>query len=1077
MIASRQIGFGSRQLADPVELKDTLRFEAAKPFSSVTLNVKSPGSSYVGYEKTDPVYLETSRDGATWTAYNVGDTINLSSEGEAVYVRSTERGNARMGKNTMSYHYFTIEGEVFSSGSLYSLLSQLYDANQLADYCFYGLFENCTGLRTAPSFPGVAMGFSSCNGTFYGCSSLVEVPDIPDVPLAPRCFMAAFAGCTGLKSAPRILPTITSEDCYNQMFSGCTALETAPEILPAAEAAPRCYASMFAGCTSLTDVSSLQVSAVRVSEYSYFSMFSGCTNLVNPPAVLPAETLGNKCYAEMFRQCTSLATVPRLPAVNLAVGCYTQMFQDCSALRIPGENLLEYENGYFSLDDPEPDPDVSGVPVGDVVVYDLLLPATTLVDGCYSGMFMGSGITQTPVLHATTLASSCYRSMFSGCTNLESIRAQRSGPEGLTALPTLRATELPSFCYSNMFSKCTALRAAGVTELDPEGAVHYFSLSESCCEYMYDGCTSLSEAQPYISADEAPESCFAYMYRGCGSLVTPTAMRIRKYKASSCRNMYEGCARLGTASVFYQTTEIEEIAARCFMSMFEGCTSVTDVPRIDIVENTQYTLPASCFEKMFKDCTNLGTPEDELSEDLKNNAVTAIAQLPPYADIHVSPGEVLLEITGGTFGDRSCACMFEGCENLRRTPVITATSFGTSSGADSMFWKCSSLTYVDIPNLTEWGEIYYSKPPTRNWLLGAAETGTMNLWYDRLGGVDVDPTVYAEVYIGSDYCPDGWATHNSADPEYGKSVTFTCGMHTQSISLRCASGNRVPLHLQYRMLSHSNAWRDWHNVTLEDVGVYALKPLTADGFVNTEDPEGGDAVLSPTIVQDVIQVRATPGYTNLFGTPDSPTDPTAVVDYHHFTTADRDGIFYPGHGIRLNGCVDALINSDPMSIDGFEPYHLYRLFAGCDIESAGEYSANNAISFENTLTIGRSSSFYVGSSACREMFKDCVYLMSSPFVGIGPLSDSSARPVLQCYENMFAGCKVLSKLSYRGSFGYVRSDGTYPFTQGWLSGVEVGAGTAYLLNSSLKPSSRNENTVPEGWEIVYNIPSVWPPNS
>ena len=51
----------------------------------------------------------------------------------------------------------------------------------------------------------------------------------------------------------------------------------------------------------------------------------------------------------------------------------------------------------------------------------LLLPATTLTDNCYDGMFTGSYIVTAPELPATTLAQGCYSQMFTGCPYLNSI--------------------------------------------------------------------------------------------------------------------------------------------------------------------------------------------------------------------------------------------------------------------------------------------------------------------------------------------------------------------------------------------------------------------------------------------------------------------------------------------------------------------------------------------------------------------------------------------------------------------------------------------------------------------------------
>ena len=75
----------------------------------------------------------------------------------------------------------------------------------------------------------------------------------------------------------------------------------------------------------------------------------------------------------------------------------------------------------------------------------LILPATTLAEGCYYGMFSGcTNLTTAPVLPATTLADGCYVGMFVGCTSL------------ITA-PDLPAEILCEACYVYMFSGCTNL--------------------------------------------------------------------------------------------------------------------------------------------------------------------------------------------------------------------------------------------------------------------------------------------------------------------------------------------------------------------------------------------------------------------------------------------------------------------------------------------------------------------------------------------------------------------------------------------------------------------------------------------
>ena len=60
---------------------------------------------------------------------------------------------------------------------------------------------------------------------------------------------------------------------------------------------------------------------------------------------------------------------------------------------------------------------------GLINAKNLCLPATTLTNNCYSGMFNGcTSLTIAPELPATTLANNCYSGMFNGCTNLNYIK-------------------------------------------------------------------------------------------------------------------------------------------------------------------------------------------------------------------------------------------------------------------------------------------------------------------------------------------------------------------------------------------------------------------------------------------------------------------------------------------------------------------------------------------------------------------------------------------------------------------------------------------------------------------------------
>lgn len=63
-------------------------------------------------------------------------------------------------------------------------------------------------------------------------------------------------------------------------------------------------------------------------------LFYWNTNLTNAKnLILPATTLSDKCYHQMFYGCSNLTTAPVLPATTLAGHCYTNMFRNCSNLK------------------------------------------------------------------------------------------------------------------------------------------------------------------------------------------------------------------------------------------------------------------------------------------------------------------------------------------------------------------------------------------------------------------------------------------------------------------------------------------------------------------------------------------------------------------------------------------------------------------------------------------------------------------------------------------------------------------------------------------------------------------------
>lgn len=89
--------------------------------------------------------------------------------------------------------------------------------------------------------------------------------------------------------------------------------------------------SMFADNYYIISAENLVLPATTLTQACYMNMFQGCQNLATAPA-LPATTLATNCYSYMFQGCNSLTTAPELPASTLADGCYDSMFSNCEVL-------------------------------------------------------------------------------------------------------------------------------------------------------------------------------------------------------------------------------------------------------------------------------------------------------------------------------------------------------------------------------------------------------------------------------------------------------------------------------------------------------------------------------------------------------------------------------------------------------------------------------------------------------------------------------------------------------------------------------------------------------------------------
>ena len=94
-----------------------------------------------------------------------------------------------------------------------------------------------------------------------------------------------------------------------------------------------CY--IYGNIMSLVDETGFAIDTTLTEKYTFRGLFKNNARLENHPTkllVLPATTLTQYCYQNMFDSCISLTAGPVLPAEILANHCYEEMFNDCHSL-------------------------------------------------------------------------------------------------------------------------------------------------------------------------------------------------------------------------------------------------------------------------------------------------------------------------------------------------------------------------------------------------------------------------------------------------------------------------------------------------------------------------------------------------------------------------------------------------------------------------------------------------------------------------------------------------------------------------------------------------------------------------
>ena len=163
-------------------------------------------------------------------ALNEGSSLFQSYEGHDNTLPMKVYGNIQ------SLYYendFSGETTCKAAGNMFGKCTGLVDASNLVlpattltEEAYFGMFNHCTSLTTAPELPATALNNECYSEMFYECSSLVTAPALPATTLVSGCYSTMFHGCTSLTTAPVLSATTLASMCYYEMFGYCTGLSS-----------------------------------------------------------------------------------------------------------------------------------------------------------------------------------------------------------------------------------------------------------------------------------------------------------------------------------------------------------------------------------------------------------------------------------------------------------------------------------------------------------------------------------------------------------------------------------------------------------------------------------------------------------------------------------------------------------------------------------------------------------------------------------------------------------------------------------------------------------------------------------
>lgn len=296
-IVQKQTNFTDSEVSNVVvwQYWDGLALTAENGDVDVMINIHGTLTNNIN------VYYKNGENWIQWFNANTGNSNAITIPNGSTFYLWNE--NSNWGQDANNYVGFTMvsdnNGQISFTGPINALVGGTAATNE---YCFYRTFMGCTPIISARNMtlPTLSVALGGYASMFENCTGMVSAPDLPATTLGNYAYDRMFAGCTALSTAPSTLPTYgtLAEACYKQMFYGCERLATAPKRI------------------------GTLMHGVNIGVQSCYQMFYGCTSLLTPPVFSAGAIYENGCK-EMFSGCSTLTISLRLYAYTLGEFTFT----------------------------------------------------------------------------------------------------------------------------------------------------------------------------------------------------------------------------------------------------------------------------------------------------------------------------------------------------------------------------------------------------------------------------------------------------------------------------------------------------------------------------------------------------------------------------------------------------------------------------------------------------------------------------------------------------------------------------------------------------------------------------------